>query len=540
MRIAGIDVSGNEIRLVVLTRSLFRTRFEGMARAGISPFAAPAEMGRAARDLLLSHGFGGSAAVIGMDSEAAMLRRVVFPFRSPGKIARVLRLELESVMPGPLADKAVSCLPAGSDGPDRPGLLGLFAQSGSSGRHAYLAAAVPTKDIERHREAFSALDPEALDLDLTGLWRTAEAVERALADPPPAARGGVAALRGLLALRPEASQTGPVLAVDVEPGRALLVLCAWGQLRRARQASLAGMEPGGGEWLAELCRQVVLTLAAEPGFGPARVLLFGGLADSGLAALLAARLEERPGPGLCREVRCPADLGTLLFPGQDKARELTPDMAVACGLALRGAGAGGLNFLDDDPSGSSLVREALGLSGPPGHLRRAALLGAGVGLVILAYGADAFFDIRFKKAWLTRLEGELTALVAQAAPGTRQGMESSQYVSVMRDRLREMEAAWPARLRSGVGGGLTQLLRTVSRAIPEGSPVVVGEFIVDGRRVRMTATADAYETVETVRSRLLESGGFSAVDIKGATAKAGGGGVEFELEMTAGGAGDGL
>jgi len=277
-------MSGNEIRLVVLTRSLFRTRFEGMARAGISPFAAPAEMGRAARDLLLSHGFGGSAAVIGMDSEAAMLRRVVFPFRSPGKIARVLRLELESVMPGPLADKAVSCLPAGSDGPDRPGLLGLFAQSGSSGRHAYLAAAVPTKDIERHREAFSALDPEALDLDLTGLWRTAEAVERALADPPPAARGGVAALRGLLALRPEASQTGPVLAVDVEPGRALLVLCARGQPRRARQASLAGMEPGGGEWLAELCRQVVLTLAAEPGFGPARVLLFGGLADSGLAA----------------------------------------------------------------------------------------------------------------------------------------------------------------------------------------------------------------------------------------------------------------
>jgi hypothetical protein len=103
-----------------------------------------------------------------------------------------------------------------------------------------------------------------------------------------------------------------------------------------------------------------------------------------------------------------------------------------------------------------------------------------------------------------------------------------------------MEAAWPARLRSGVGGGLTQLLRTVSRAIPEGSPVVVGEFTVDGRRVRMTATADAYETVESVRSKLLESGGFSAVEIKGATSKAGGGGVEFELEMTASGAEDGL
>lgn len=552
MRIAGIDVSGNEIRLVVLTRTLFRTRFEGMARAGISPAANPAEKGRAARDLLLSHGFGGSAAVIGMDSETAMLRRVVFPFRSPGKIAKVLRLELESVMPGPLADKAVSCVQAGSDGPGQagmPGLFGLFAQSaqsgqsgrpGQSGRHAYLAAAVPTQDIERHREGFSALDPEVLDLDLTGLWRTAMAVEHALADPLPAGGGAMATLRGLLARRPEASQTGPVLAVDVEPGRALLVLCAGGQPRRARQASLAGMEPGGGEWLAELCRQVVLTLAAEPGFGPARVLLSGGLAEPGLAARLAARLEERPGPALCREVRCAADLGSLLFPGQDKARELAPDMAVACGLALRGVGAGGLNFLDGDPSGSSLVREALGLSGPAGHFRRTALLGAGVGLVILAYGADAFFDIRFKKIWLARLEGELTALAAQAAPGTRQGMESSQYVSIIRDRLREMEAAWPARLRSGVGGGLTQLLRTVSRAIPEGSPVVVGEFTVDGRRVRMTATADAYETVETVRSRLLESGGFSSVDIKGATARAGGGGVEFELEMTASGAGDGL
>jgi|GEM_PF-1997905 len=543
MRIAGIDVSGSEIRLVVLTRTLFRTRFEGMARAAVSPEADPAAKGRAARDLLLSKGFGGATAILGMDSDAAMVRRVVFPFSSPGKIAKVLRLELESVMPGPLAGQAVSCVRAGGDGPQPPGIFGLSGlsgRSGRSGRHAYLAAAVPNDEVLRHREGFSVLDPEVLDLDLTGLWQVALAAEDALAAPSPAGVGLVAALRGLLARQPDAASRRPVLAVDVEPGRALLALCAKGRPRRMRQASLAGMDPGGEAWFGELCRQIVLTLAAETGFGPASILLFGARADAGLAERVAARLEKRPGFGLCREVRCPADLGRLLFPGQDKARELPPDMAVACGLALRGVGSGGLNFLDDDPSGSSLVREALGLSGPPGHLRRAALLGAGVVLAMLAYGADAFFDIQLKRAWLARLEGELTTLAAQAAPGTRKGMEPGQYVSVLRDRLREMEAAWPARLRSGVGGGLTQLLRTVSRAIPEGSPVVVGEFTVDGRRVRMTATADAYETVESVRSKLLESGGFSAVEIKGATSKAGGGGVEFELEMTASGAKDGL
>ncbi|NDY58534.1 hypothetical protein G3N56_17510 [Desulfovibrio sulfodismutans] len=537
MRIAGIDVSGSEIRLVVLTRTLFRTRFEGMARAVVSPEATPAAKGRAARDLLLSQGFGGAAAILGMDSEAAMVRRVVFPFSSPGKIAKVLRLELESVMPGPLAGQALSCVRAGSDGPQPSGIFGL---SGRSGRHAYQAAAIPMGVVERHREGFSALDPEVLDLDLTGLCWAALATQHALAAPSPAGQGLAAILGGLVARPPDAASRHPVLAVDVEPGRALLALCATGQPRRVRQASLAGMDPGGEAWFAELCRQIVLTLAAETGFGPADILLFGTLADAGLAERLAARLEERPGFGLCREVRCPADLGSLLFPGQDKARELTVDMAVACGLALRGVGAGGLNFLDDDPSGSSLVREALGLSGQPGHLRRAVLLGAGLGMAILAYGADASVDIQLKKAWLARLEGELATLVAQAAPGTRKGMEPGQYVSVLRDRLREMEAAWPARLRSGVGGGLTQLLRTVSRAIPEGSPVVVGEFTVDGRRVRMTATADAYETVESVRAKLLESGGFSAVEIKGATSKAGGGGVEFELEMTASGAKDGL
>jgi general secretion pathway protein L len=529
MRIAGIDVSGDEVRLVALERTPLRTRFAGMARAALPPGAEPAEKGRVARDLLLSRGLGGATAVIGMDSGPAMLRRVSFPFASPGKIARVLRLELESLLPGPLAAQAVSCARTGQDGAPGPALSLLGARSG---RHAFMAAAVPREAVDRHREGLAVLDPEVLDLDVSGLWRTALAVDAALDAPGPAG-GAMASLRGLFAPRGAVAPPEPLLAVDAAPGRALLAFVAGGQVRRARHAPLPGDAPGGEDWFAELARQALLTLAAEAGFGPARVLLLGASATPELASRLAGRLGQTA--GLCREVRCPADLGGLLFPGQGAAAALGADMAVACGLALRGTAAGGLNFLDDDPSGTSLAREVLGLSGRPGQARRAALLAAGLALAVLAYGTDAFFDIRFKTAWLKRLDGELAALVAQAAPGTRKGMEPSQYVSVVKDRLREMEAAWPARLRSGVGGGLTQLLRTVSRAIPEDSPVVVGEFTVDGRRVRMTATADAYETVESVRAKLLESGGFSSVEIKGATARAGGSGVEFELEMTAAG-----
>ncbi len=550
MRIAGIDVSGNEIRLVVLERSLGRSRFADMARTVVPADADPAAKGGAVRDLLLSRGLGGITAVVGMDSGHAMVRRVSFPFSSPGKISRVLGLELESLLPGTLSDQAVSCCPAGREGPggpERPGFFSLTGLSGGSGRHAFLAAAMPKGEVSLRREAFSVLDPEVLDLDLTGLWRAALAVEAALDRPPPSG-AGLARVRSLLFRAPPGAGSGPILAVDVAAERALMVFLAHGQPRRARRASLAGLEPGGGDWAMELHRQILLTLAAETGFGPARVILFGALAAGELAAGLAERLADRladgpeggPGFGLCREVRLAGDLGGLLFPDQDTARSLTPDMAVACGLALRGTGSLGFNFLDDDPSGGSLVREALGLDGRPGHARRAALLGLGAVLAVAAYGADAFFDIRFKKVWLARLEGEMASLVEQAAPGTRKGLDPSQQVSVLRDRLRELEAAWPARLRTGVDGGMTQLLRTVSRAIPEGSPVVVGEFTVDGRRVRLTATADTYETVESVRSKLLESGGFAAVDIKGATTKAAGGGVEFELEMTVSGEEAGL
>jgi hypothetical protein len=535
MRIAGIDASGRELRLVVLDRTPLRTRFAGAARAVSPPDADPAGLGRAIHDVLLSQGLGGATAVIGMGSESAMLRRVVFPFASAGKIARVLRLELESSLPGPLSALAMSCVPAGQEGEARPA-RSLF--SGRSGRHAFLAAAAPRDIVDRRREALASLDPEVLDLDLSGLWHAALAADAA-AERPDASGGVGAILSGLFPRREGAAETGPLLALDAGPDRALFALCVGGRPRRARHAPLAGLSPGGGDWRAELARQTLLTLAAEAGFGPARVLLTGASAAPELAAELEAGLKSGPGAGLCREVRCLTDLGRVLFPGQDKAAGLGGDMAVACGLALRGVGTGGFNFLDDDPAGTSLVREALGLSGRPGQSRRTAFLAAGALMAVVAYGADAFLDIRFKKAWLARLDGELTSLAAQAAPGTRKGMEPSQYVSVVKDRLRELEASWPARMRSGVGGGLTQLLRTVSRAIPEGSPVVVGEFTVDGRRVRMTATADAYETVESVRARLLESGAFASVDIKGATTKPGGTGVEFELEMTAadGGAG---
>lgn len=539
MHIAGIDLTGRELRLVVLDHTPLRTRLAGTARAALPPGAEPAAMGCAARDMLLAQGFGGARVVAGMGSRQAMIRRVVFPFASPGKIARVLRLELESLLPGPLAARAVSCVRVGEEASGKDaGAATSFLSLGRGGRHAFLAAAVPEDAVAGYREGLKSLDPEALDLDLTGLWRMAAAVREDPDAAPGAAPVGTG-VRGLLAglglSRTGTASPGPLLALDAGEDRALMASFAGGQVRLARHVPLPDAGAAGEAWFEELFRQALLTLAAEAGFGPARVLVTGTQAGPELGARLEAAFKVGPGAGLCREVVCPAHPGRLIFSGQEKSSAVGPDMAVACGLALRGATGGGMDFLDDDPSGTTLAREVLGLSGRPGHARRAVVLAAGAALAVAAYGLDAHLDIRFKKAWLARLDGELATLAAQASPGARKGLDPSQYVSVIKDRLRETEASWPARLRSGVGGGLTQLLRTVSRAIPEGSPVVVGEFTVDGRRVRMTATADTYETVESVRKRLLDSGAFAGVEIKGATAKPGGSGVEFELEMTAAG-----
>lgn len=489
--ILGIDLGLGEARLFRLRRGLRRVEAAGMAAGPMPLSAEPAEVARAARTLVDQNGLAADRVVLGLDSRQIMLRRLAFPFASRRKIAQVAAFELESHLPCPVTETIVDFQPSAG---------------GRPGEHPVLAGAMRKKILGPLIEAFMkvGLDPETVTVDACGLGAAADLLTA------PVARGALFAHLGpdravILARHDRLPLTfrsvpGPRGNDPEAPGG-------------SADAETLSMEVLAGEMLLTLAQ-----VGGETALAPEEVILAGlGAADPEKRRELAERL------GI--PVRPMADLGLPVFGVGPAAGAALDVFAVAAGLALVAARSRpALDFRSGDFAGGEAAREAR-------RFRSVALATAGV--VLAAWIGAAAADIMVKRDWLAGLRRAMTGILDQAMPDRPPGLDQAQYLSMLRGRRAEAAEAVEAAKRGRSSAGLVDILNAMSKAVPKDLPVKITGFGYDDRLVRLSGTASGYNSVETLKKRLQDSGVFSAARIGGAKAR-GGGTVEFDLELTVG------
>lgn len=468
--ILALSERAESLKLLRLERTGKGLALTGFAQGELPPQATAEDFAALAAQLAAAHGLSADRVVLGLDGGQAVLRRLRFPFTSPGKIDLVLGPEFEPFLAGAQTESAF-CWVATALTP-APAAVAL-------------AGATPLAPLVERVAALTAagLPPSAACLDLAGL------------DAALAAR---------------APKADAALCVSLLDGRADFA-CRWGNAPLAWR-SLAAPTGDPATLAAFLSREAVFTLsplASQPPHSLALTLV-------GQAVDAAQSLEHQL-----------ATTATPLaaLPGWPTLADGTPlpdDFAAAYGLALLAAkGPGTANFLRGE------LTPALSRS----SLRRSILLAGGSLALLVVCAVTAIVASYWRlDAAIAKAQDETGAIVAKAAPELASGLTLPQKLSVLRGRLSEQAASARERAGSGTGTAL-EVLAAIHAGLGPGGQVKARRVAADESRVTIDAVADDYTTVDAVKRRLAAMPVFSNVDIKGAKNVPDKKQVEFQLDL---------
>jgi hypothetical protein len=440
--------------------------------------------------------------ILGLGGRGAFFRQISFPFSQREKVAQALPFELAPLVPVNLEEMAVDFMPL------------------AHGKGHVLAAALPRELLGRWIKAF---ETHGLSPDVIGLSPAGPALlAAALPQPMPAnlltvdvgwrstsvlflLSGQLLELRTIplgLAdmIRPHTGDTG-------DPEQALSKL----DLNPVGAGSDGDAMPKTREVVAALGKEIAMTgfslQTRHPGrFGSRRCSAEGGPLSAGW---------PRPSSCTCR-CRCARSRRPVRA-----ARRLPRRRALRRRI-------GAWDAWPRRPARLQLPQERLrpvpaqGLQGIPasgcsGPGRHPALL------VRLA---------RRERRWSStsgwpRSSSRLESAFAQAVPDVSGSVRPAQYESVLKARITALK-----------GGGQGQpsqpaidFLLAVSKALEGGLPLTVQDLVIDHESIRLTGTAQAFNTVEEAKNRLSRVEGVQEVRIRGAKADAGGKSISFSLQL---------
>ena len=521
--VLGIDVGSSCIKLVQIERTLQGTVLKkaimlpNLYGAGVPAVALPdtpsaegngghegspfLELARGIALAVEEHGLQSDRIVLGVSLRTVFLRQLRFPFSRSAKIAQVLDFELEGQLPVPMND-----------------VFTVFRkeEKTAAGEQMVLAGAMLTKELEDRIAAFRnvKLNLEIIDLS----WH------------------------GTMALLCNESGVVPqnVILVDLGWNTTEVLLVRHGRIAAHRFAP-SGMrdcvpeevrirwkEQGEMLPIAELSEDAVLAWARQTRPLIDFLIMSEGNSDAKPEQLV-----------LCG--------GGSLVPGMDSALEVLthipaqciehlksqffsvlPDLAgraslfhAAAGLALRaGTSDLGFNFRTGVFAPQTTFKD---------RKKRWVGIAAGFLLVVGVYASTLISGLYAKEHQLDMLNQEIQSLAHTILPDVRQGMRPAQYISILKDRL------------GGEGGqdlddeqsraSAIMAMGEISSLVDTTFKVTLGMMTLDGRKVRLSGSADGFATVETMKQRLQSSALFTNVVIKGAKSVGKDGSVQFTLEL---------
>ena len=515
-KILGIDIGSSGIKVVQVNRGFRVSQMTGYGSVGLPADADPQQIATTLVGLISAENLESDRYLVALPTNKTFLRRLSFPFSAPRKISQVIDFEMEPGLPLPLDAVEVDF---------------VKTDPRSDGTHGVIAAAFPKSILDPLLSALRevGIQPEVVDLDGSGLLFVARQLKQHLPEQFAILdighrktnllyqdQGKDTYLRSLNVGCDQMSRNiAEILAIPVDEAVAKVFHMGLDVEANSAMQSALNSE------VELLAREIELSLMAakvqDREVRPELMVLSGG-------GSLIKGLPESLEKALGIRVKCLVDLENLdLFDQFGVHRTDLPVFSVAAGLAFKGTGRRvGFNFQAEEMQGQSpLIR-----------LRHQLSYGVvACALVAFAWFGSTGIDIYTKKQRLERIDKSVEEVFRRTMPQFKGSVRPEQYASIVKNKIEELNQSVAlfgaeARQHSSV-----ELLRIISQAIPKDLDVTVSLLSIDNERIRLSGRADAFNTVDGVKNRLVALENFDQVTITGAKAATDGKGVQFGLEL---------
>jgi len=480
-RILALDIGEGEAKAAVIETTFRDYRVAGLYREPLSAVDGPIE--EQVRKFIEKYGENADTILSALPGHRVTWRTFFLPFRDAKRLAQTVPFELESNVPFGLDEVVVDFYVLHRD------------RAGTT----VLAAMVPKDELEKHLEMLqqAGADPKIVDVSPLA---TLNALSLVPDLPPTFIYIDVGSRSTTVALYRERTLIG------------LRTL-----LHRAALSSTNGGGGGGAEHsLSTLVVELRWSLLALNGAPldddmPCYVAGEGAAIDA-----LQGELEESLNVRVRR-------LDQIRLRSVDaNAGSQAPSFTSTIGLALREVtptAAIGVNFRRGEFTFHRSQQEL------QRALRGVAALGA---LVVALTVGDLYMEYRQLATRATQLDQQVQMVFRDTLPDERAVnpvVQLQDEVTGLSDRVALLNDIVPVSTSTSV-----DVLRAVSSAIPTKLRIDSEEYSMDSDQVRLRGNTETYESVDAIKQNLLNTGFFSAVEVKEAKVDKNGG-VNFRMHL---------
>jgi len=137
-------------------------------------------------------------------------------------------------------------------------------------------------------------------------------------------------------------------------------------------------------------------------------------------------------------------------------------------------------------------------------------------------------DYHYDRARLNRLKSEITAVFKKTCPEVTRIVDPIQQLKVKIAEARNSSSGL-----NGAGSGIRTLdiMKDISRFIPESTDFLITSFTFDGAGVKIKGETDNFNAVDNIKNSLSKSGYFQNVTISSASLIKKGSRVGIDLRM---------
>jgi Tfp pilus assembly PilM family ATPase len=483
----GIDLQADKACCVQLSSGLKGRTVNAALTVSFEPSASLQQKARAIGEAIPSAGVACRCISLSIPTREVLLRSLTFPFKSMAKIRKVAPFELDAQIPFAL-EKTVYSLRK---------LQAREGQNANRGKgHSIMAAVLQRSRYDEYMEAFTEADltPQVVDIDGGGLDALAAELER--------------------------KQSQRSLFLDLGPSRTTLLYRSEGRLKFVHTLSFHNEV----EQLAKEIHNVLFSFrhVTEETL-PQRLIMSGESAGDETITTSLSKMLGVP-------VRQLSQIQPLRLLDPTNTPTLDDEQMIALGMALRNtAPAAGFNFRGNVPSRSLHIDWKR-------HLPFAA---ASLVLILVAWLFSMGTEISLKQQRLDKLQSEITAVYERVVPekkGDNKNIAPNTYPKIIMQRIDVLRNS--SRFSGGGaeqtrGVTVSEVLRTLSKAVSEKFPLLIRELRINGGSIRIIARSDTFRTVDAIKGQLENIQLFSRVAVKGVRAAPDGKGVRFSMELDA-------
>ncbi len=462
-KVIGVDYSGNAISMVVLTYGKGEYRVVACEQAFFADNEDWGDVAEAIARIREEVDLRDAACIAAIPDDWVSHRTVTMPFADRKKISKIIRYEIEPLLPFPVDGLIVDFQP----------LMG--SRASDSGTDFFTAVVSKTR-LKDYIDKLNALglEPEAITTR------------------------GFAAACALSAFR----QDG--LFVDGDDRHMIACCFAEGKVRSVYSLPLGRQNGDPSRALVEALKYVLITDEEkyQDAFKPEAVYLADALYQhEGVSEVIASSLGLKT---MKMEAAGLANLPALPDRGKDQSPACGFDIALCLAL-LKRVNKPLINFRKDEFAITGKWRQYSDI------IIRTGLIAA---MVIVIGLSGLFYDLKSYREQIASIYAQRVEIFKESFP----------EVPLIDDPLVQMRAE-SGRLKGKIGlppemgrkAYCIDILNDISRFVPSGSDVVVERLVVGSDDVILSGTTDSFNSVDALKSEFGKSELFDKIDISTAT-----------------------